>query len=157
MQKIYPMLWFENQAEEAANFYASLFPNSKVTDVSRYGPEGPGPEGSAMVVAFELDGQQFTALNGGPMFKFTEAVSFVVPCDTQAEIDRLWGALSAGGEEQQCGWLKDRFGLSWQIVPAQLGELMGSPDPEANRRVTQALFRMVKLDLAELQKAHAGA
>jgi predicted 3-demethylubiquinone-9 3-methyltransferase (glyoxalase superfamily) len=156
MQKITPFLWFDHQAEDAASLYISLFPDSKVTRVSRYGDGMPLPKGTVMSVTFELAGQEFTALNGGPAFKFTEAISFFVSCETQAEIDRLWSKLTEGGEPSQCGWLKDRFGLSWQIVPAVLGELIGDPDPEKAGRATQAMLKMGKLDIAELKRAHAG-
>lgn len=154
MQRITPFLWFNNDAEEAANLYVSLFKNSKILSVSRYGDGGPGPKGSVMTVKFQLDGQEFIALNGGPMFSFTEAVSFVVHCDTQAEIDTYWEKLTAnGGAESQCGWLKDKFGLSWQIVPGALGEWMTSKDPGRSQRVMQALLRMKKLDIRVLQEA----
>jgi predicted 3-demethylubiquinone-9 3-methyltransferase (glyoxalase superfamily) len=129
MQKITPFLWFDNNAEEAAKFYVSIFENSKITDTRRYGDAGPGPKGSVMTVTFELEGQEFMALNGGPHFKFTEATSFFVKCKTQEEVDELWEKLSAGGEKSRCGWLKDKFGLSWQIVPEALGELLAHPDP----------------------------
>jgi len=155
-QKITPFLWFDNQAEEAVKFYTSIFKNSKVGSVSRYGEAGPGPKGSVMTMTFELDGQQFTALNGGPVFKFTEAISFVVHCETQAELDEFWEKLSAGGQEVQCGWLKDRFGLSWQIVPTALSELMQSGDPARSQRVMQALLQMKKIDIETLRKAYAG-
>jgi predicted 3-demethylubiquinone-9 3-methyltransferase (glyoxalase superfamily) len=156
MSKITPFLWFDNQAEEAVNLYTSIFKNSKIKEVSRYGEAGPGPAGSVMVVNFELDGQEFTALNGGPVFKFNEAVSFVVNCETQEEVDYLWEKLTEGGEEVQCGWLKDKFGLSWQIVPTKLGELMGDPDPVKAQRVTQAMLKMIKLDITALQRAYEG-
>jgi predicted 3-demethylubiquinone-9 3-methyltransferase (glyoxalase superfamily) len=153
MQKISPFLWFDNQAEEAANFYVSLFDDAAVTDVSRY-PEGsPGPAGQVMTVAFRLDGQEFTALNGGPQFAFTEAVSFVVHCKNQDEVDRLWKELTQGGEESQCGWLKDRFGLSWQIIPDRLGELLGDPDPGRSQRAMQAMLKMQKIDVQALEDA----
>jgi len=155
-QKITPFLWFDNQAEEAVKFYTSIFKNSKVGNVSRYGEAGPGPKGSVMTMTFELDGQQFTALNGGPVFKFTEAISFVVHCETQAELDGFWEKLSAGGQEVQCGWLKDRFGLSWQIVPTALSELMQGGDPARSQRVMQALLQMKKIDIETLRKAYAG-
>jgi len=152
--KITPFLWFDSQAEEAANFYCSIFPNSKIGKVTRYGKAGPGPEGSVLTIVFSLDGQEFTGLNAGPRFKFTEAISFIVPCKTQDEIDNYWSKLTAGGgQESQCGWLKDKFGLSWQIVPAALGELMSDPDPQKSNRVMQALLKMKKLDIATLQKA----
>ncbi|HEV7454816.1 MAG TPA: VOC family protein [Candidatus Saccharimonadales bacterium] len=155
MQKITPFLWFDDNAEAAMNFYVSVFKNSKVLDVSRY-PEGsPGPAGSVMVADFELEGQRFTALNGGPQFKFTEAISFVVDCRSQAEVDELWSKLTAdGGEESQCGWLKDKYGLSWQIVPSVLNELLQDEDPKKAQRVMQAMLQMQKIDIATLQKAY---
>jgi len=156
MQKIRPFLWFDKEAEEAANFYVSIFQNSRITDVTRYGEPGPGPAGSVMTVAFVLDGQEFIALNGGPHFRFTEAVSMFVTCDNQAEVDYFWDKLMAGGgQSSQCGWLKDRFGLSWQIVPAVLMTLLQDPDPATSARVMQAMLQMVKLDIATLQRAHA--
>ena len=130
MQKITPFLWFNDQAEEAMNFYTAIFKNSKISSVSRYGEGGPGPQGSVMTATFELNGQEFMALNGGPLFTFTEAISFFVNCETQAEVDELWEKLTEGGEESQCGWLKDKYGLSWQIVPSVLGELLNDPDAE---------------------------
>lgn len=157
MPKITPFLWFDDQAEEAATFYVSVFPNSQILSVSRYGPAGPGPEGQAMVVTFELDGVRFTALNGGPQYRFTEAVSFYVDCADQAEIDHYWDTLTAnGGSPGQCGWLKDRFGLSWQIVPKVLPELIGGSDPEKARRGMQAMLKMTKLDIEGLRRARAG-
>ncbi len=153
IQKITPFLWFDHQAEEAAKFYASIFPNSKVVKVTRYGSVGPGPAGSVMTVDFQLDGQSFIALNGGPIYKFTEAVSFVVSCQTQEEVDSYWEKLSADGGEVQCGWLKDKFGLSWQIVPTQLWELLSNPDPEKSQRVMKAMLEMKKLDIRVLQQA----
>jgi predicted 3-demethylubiquinone-9 3-methyltransferase (glyoxalase superfamily) len=156
VQKISPFLWFDNQAEEAVNFYVSVFRNSKVGDVTRYGDAGPGPKGSVMTVLFELEGQQFTALNGGPQFKFTEAVSFVVNCETQEEVDELWDKLSEGGQTQQCGWLKDRFGLSWQIIPSDLPKLIGDPDPRKSQRVMEAMLQMTKIDIAKLRQAYEG-
>ena len=153
-QKITPFLWFDNQAEEAADFYTSVFKNSKIVTVTRYGDAGPGPKGSAMTVAFELDGQSFIALNGGPHFKFCEAVSFVVNCGTQEELDDFWKKLSDGGQQVECGWLKDKYGLSWQIVPTILGQLMKSGDPRRSQRVMQALMKMKKLDIATLKKAY---
>ncbi|QDU49075.1 VOC family protein [Gimesia panareensis] len=155
--KISPFLWFDNNAEEAIDYYTSIFKNSRRFDVSRYGEGGPGPAGSVMVAAFELEGQRFTALNGGPLFKFNEAISFVVNCDSQEEIDEYWEKLSAGGEPGQCGWLKDRFGLSWQIVPTILPELMQSGDQEKSGRVMAALMQMTKLEIASLQSAFDGA
>jgi predicted 3-demethylubiquinone-9 3-methyltransferase (glyoxalase superfamily) len=156
VQKIIPFLWFDSNAEEAANFYTSIFKNSKIGRIARYGDAGPGPKGSVMVVAFTLDGQEFTALNGGPIFKFTEAVSFVVHCENQEEVDHYWSGLSADGKEVQCGWLKDKFGVSWQIVPAILPKLMSDPDPVKSQRVMKAMLQMVKMDIAELQRAYEG-
>lgn len=153
MQKISPFLWFDSQAEEAANVYVSLFQDAEITDVSRY-PEGsPGPAGQVMSVNFKLEGQDYTALNGGPQFPFTEAVSFVVHCQDQDEVDRFWSQLSEGGEEGQCGWLKDRFGLSWQIVPDRLGELLSDPDPARSQAATQAMLQMSKIDIKVLEDA----
>ncbi len=160
MQKITPFLWFDNQAEEAAKFYTSIFKNSKITDIARYGEAGAKvsgrAKGSVMTVSFELDGQEFTALNGGPLFKFTEAVSFVVNCKTQKEVDELWEKLSAGGEKSQCGWLKDKYGLSWQIVPTILTEMMEDKDPKRSERVMQAMLKMAKLDIESLKQAYHG-
>lgn len=156
MQKITTFLWYDDKAEEAANLYVSLFKNSKIESMSRYGDAGPGPKGSVMVVQFQLDGQQFTALNGGPIFKFTEAISLMVNCETQEEVDRLWEKLSEGGKKDHCGWLKDKYGLSWQIVPTALGKLMSDPDREKAARVTQAMLQMNKLDISALQKAYDG-
>jgi len=152
-QKITPFLWFNDNAEEAVNFYTSVFKDSKLGSVTRYGDAGPGPKGSVMIATFEINGQEFIALNGGPIFQFTEAVSFVVNCETQEEVDELWEKLSAGGEESQCGWLKDKYGLSWQIVPYVLIELINDKDPERSRRVTQAMLKMTKIDIAALKKA----
>jgi predicted 3-demethylubiquinone-9 3-methyltransferase (glyoxalase superfamily) len=148
MQKITPFLWFDNQAEEAMNFYVSIFKNSKILSVSL------GPSGKAFTVTCELDGQEITALNGGPEFKFSEAISFFVNCETQAEVDELWEKLSAGGEESQCGWLKDKYGLSWQIVPAALSKLLGDHDPAKAQRVMQAMLKMRKIDIAGLKQAY---
>jgi len=149
MTKITPFLWFDTQAEEAMNFYVSVFKNSKVNNVSR------GPDGKAFTVSFELDGQEFMGLNAGPQFKFNEAISMFVNCENQAEVDELWAKLTAdGGEESMCGWLKDKYGLSWQIIPKALGELMGDPDPVKAQRVTQAMLQMRKIDVAELQRAY---
>jgi predicted 3-demethylubiquinone-9 3-methyltransferase (glyoxalase superfamily) len=157
MQKITPFLWFDTNAEEAARFYTSIFKNSKILNVSRSGDAGPGPTGTAMVVSFQLEGQQFTALNGGPQFNFSEAFSFVVNCDNQQEIDYYWNKLTSdGGHESQCGWLKDRFGFSWQIVPTALGKLMTDTDPKRASRVMQALRQMKKLDIAALEQAAEG-
>ncbi len=155
MQKITPFLWFNDNAEEAMNFYTTVFKDSKIGKVSRYGDTGPGPTGSVMTAEFTLNGQEFIALNGGPHFKFTEAISFVVNCETQKEIDYYWDKLVQGGQAQQCGWLKDKFGLSWQIVPMQLGQLMTGP-AEKTSRAMQALMKMVKLDLKVLQEAYDG-
>jgi predicted 3-demethylubiquinone-9 3-methyltransferase (glyoxalase superfamily) len=155
MQKIIPFLWFDDQAEEAVRLYTSLVKNSKINSISRYQKDTPGPEGKVMTVSFQLDGQEFTALNGGPIFKFTEAISFLINCDSQAEVDELWEKLSAGGEKGQCGWLKDKFGLSWQIVPTALGELLSGPDPEASQRVIQAMLKMKKLDIGLLKQAYS--
>src|SRR3989442_11179531 len=153
-QKITPFLWFDNNAEEAAQFYTSIFKNSKILDISRYGDAGPGPKGSVMVVKFQIAGQEVTALNGGPRFKFSEAFSFVVNCESQQEIDEYWRKLtSGGGEESMCGWLKDKFGFSWQIIPAKLGKLMSQKDPQKANRVMQALLKMKKLDIATLEQA----
>jgi len=156
-QKITPFLWYDNQAEEAANFYVSIFKNSKVGNTVRYGDAGPGPKGTVMIVSFQLAGQEFTALNGGPRFKFTEAISFVVNCETQEEIDHFWEKLTAdGGQESMCGWLKDKFGLSWQIVPTDLPKLMQSGDAKKSERVMQAILQMKKLDIAKLKEAYEG-
>jgi predicted 3-demethylubiquinone-9 3-methyltransferase (glyoxalase superfamily) len=154
MQKITPFLWFNNNAEEAVKFYTSVFKNSKIGKISRY-PEGtPGPAGTVMTAEFEIEGQKFIALNGGPIFKFTEAISFVVNCDTQKELDEYWQKLTAdGGQEIECGWLKDKFGLSWQIVPSILGELMSGNDPKKSERVMAALLKMKKLDIEGLKRA----
>lgn len=157
MPKIRPFLWFDKEAEEAANLYVSIFRNSRVLEVSRYGGSGPGPAGSVMTVSFVLDGQEFTALNGGPHFRFTEAISVFVSCEDQAEIDYFWGKLTeGGGSPSRCGWLKDRFGLSWQIVPAVLPTLLHDSDPAKSARVMHAMLQMGKLDIAVLQQAHAG-
>jgi predicted 3-demethylubiquinone-9 3-methyltransferase (glyoxalase superfamily) len=154
MQKITPFLWFDTESEEAAKFYTSIFPNSRILDISRYGSAGPRPEGMVMTVSFELDGRRFEALNGGTNYTFNEAISFVVECEDQDEVDRLWDALTAdGGEPGPCGWLKDRFGLSWQIVPRQLNELVADPDPERARRAMEAMLKMGRIDVAELQRA----
>ena len=157
MSKITPFLWFDNNAEEAVQFYTSIFRNSKILQTSRY-PEGaPGPKGSVMTMKFELNGQELIALNGGPHFKFNEAISFIVNCETQKEIDEYWEKLtSGGGKEVQCGWLKDKYGLSWQIVPAALGQLMADKDPMKAKRVTQAMLKTVKLDIEALKKAYQG-
>jgi len=154
MQKITPFLWFDNNAEEAVNLYLSIFKNSKITKVARYGDAGPGPRGSVMTIAFQLEGQDFIALNGGPMFKFTEAISLSVDCKTQQEVDELWEKLSAGGQPGQCGWLKDKFGLSWQIVPSALVEMLQDKDAEKSKRVMQAMMQMRKIDIARLRQAY---
>ena len=156
MPKITPFLWFDDCAEEAANFYATVFKNSRVGRILRYGEAGPGPAGSVMTVDFELDGQPFAAVNGGPIFKFTEAVSFVVHCADQAEVDEYWEKLSAGGQPGRCGWLKDRYGLSWQIVPTALFDLIGGSDEARRQRVMRALFTMTRLDIARLKAAAEG-
>lgn len=156
-QKITPFLWFDTQAEEAAQFYTSIFKNSRILEASRYGDAGPGPKGSVMVIKFQIAGQEVTALNGGPRFKFSEAFSFVVSCDNQKEIDEYWTKLTAGGgQESMCGWLKDKFGFSWQIVPANMGKLMSPQDPKKADRVMQALLQMRKLDIATLERAGEG-
>jgi len=154
LQKITPFLWFDHEAEEAARFYTSVFKNSRIDAVTRYGESGPGPKGSVMTVAFELDGQKFVALNGGPAFKFTEAISFVVNCENQQEVDEMWEKLSSGGKEIECGWLKDRYGLCWQIVPAVFFEMMQDPDAERKERVIRAMFQMKKFDIAGLEAAY---
>lgn len=148
-----PFLWFDGQAERAATLYVDVFPNSRIDGVSRYGPDTPGTEGSVMTVDFTLDGQRFVALNGGPQFRFTEAVSFQIPCADQAEVDHYWDRLSDGGEQGQCGWLKDRFGLSWQVVPNALPDLLGDPDPGRANRAMQAMLGMRKLDIAAMRRA----
>lgn len=156
MQKISPFLWFNNNAEEAAHFYTSIFNNSRIDSVMRFGDAGPGPKGSVMGISFELEGQAFKALNGGPVFTFTPAISLFVDCETQEEVDNLWTRLGEGGEPQQCGWLKDKFGVSWQIVPLALGRMLQDPDAAKSTRVMQAMMRMVKLDVAELERAYRG-
>ena len=153
MQKITPFLWFDGKAEEAAKFYVSVFKKSKLGQVTRYGDAGPGPKGSVMTVSFELEGQQFIALNGGPHFTFSPAISFFVDCKTQQEVDTLWERLSAGGEEQMCGWLKDKYGVSWQIVPSVLGELLHDTHADTSKRVMQAMLKMRKLDIEGLKRA----
>ena len=156
MQKITPFLWFDGKAEEAMNFYVSIFKNSKTGHIARYGAAGPGPQGSVMSVTFQLDGQEFFALNGGPVFTFTPAISMFVNCETQEEVDELWEKLSAGGEKSRCGWLKDKYGLSWQIIPSALGKLMNDPDPEKSQRVMKAMMQMTKIEIAGLKQAHEG-
>ena len=156
-QKITPFLWFDNNAEEAVNFYVSIFADAKILNLSRYPEEVPDLGGKAMSIVFQLEGQKFMALNGGPQFKFTEAISLLVDCTSQEEVDNLWYKLIAdGGEPGRCAWLKDKFGLSWQIVPRQLGELMGDPDPQKSQRVMQAMLQMGKIDIAALQAAYEG-
>ena len=156
MPKITPFLWFDDNAEEAVNLYVSVFKDSKITSVSRYEYSGPDQPGKVMTMSFELEGQAFTALNGGPQYKFTEAISLFVSCATQEEVDELWEKLSAGGEEQQCGWLKDKYGLSWQIIPQVLMDLMQDEDPAKAQRVMEAMLKMVKIDIAALQRAYEG-
>lgn len=156
MQKITPFLWYDGQAEEAVNFYVSIFKNSKVISFARYGDAGPGPKGSVMTAAFQLEGQDFVALNGGPQYKFTPAISFVVSCETQAEVDELWEKLSAGGRKDRCAWLTDKFGVSWQIVPTILSKLLQDKDPEKAKRVMQAMLQMDKIDIARLRQAYDG-
>lgn len=157
MQKIVTFLWFDNQAEEAANFYTSIFKDSKILEISRFGEAGPGPAGTAMVVNFQLAGQEFSALNGGAQFKFTEAISLVVNCETQEEVNYFWEKLIAdGGEESMCGWLKDKYGLSWQIIPSNLNKYIGGPNPAGAQRAVQAMLQMHKLDIAALQRAYEG-
>jgi predicted 3-demethylubiquinone-9 3-methyltransferase (glyoxalase superfamily) len=153
IQKITPFLWFNNQAEEAMNFYVSVFKDSKVLSISRYGEGAPVPAGTVMTANFLIEGQQFTALNGGPVFSFTPAISFVIHCTTQAEVDHYWETLTKGGEEVQCGWLKDKFGVSWQVVPEALGRLLNNPDPNKAQRAMQAMFAMKKIDISQLQEA----
>jgi predicted 3-demethylubiquinone-9 3-methyltransferase (glyoxalase superfamily) len=157
MQKIITFLWFDNQAEEAVNFYVSLFKNSTINNVARYGEAGPGPKGSAMLVSFTLEGQQFQALNGGPIFKFTEATSLYVNCETQEEVDTFWAKFTAdGGQESQCGWLKDKYGLSWQIIPSALQRTVGGSDKAGAARAMQAMLKMRKIDIKALEDAYAG-
>jgi len=157
MQRITPCLWFDTEGEDAARFYTSIFPNSRITEVARYGSAGPRPEGTVMTVSFELDGQEFLALNGGPQFTFSEALSFQVFCRTQDEVDAYWSKLSEGGEEGPCGWLKDRFGLSWQIVPTVLPELLADPDAAKSQRVMQAMLGMKKIEIEGLEQAAKAA
>lgn len=153
MQKITPFLWFNGNAEEAMNFYTSIFHNSKIVRVTRYGEGGPFPKGTVMTGTFQIEGQEFYVLNGGPQFSFSEAISFFVNCDTQEEIDDLWEKLSQGGKKSRCGWLKDKFGLSWQIIPSALGKMLGDPDPLRANRVMQAMLQMDKIDIARLRQA----
>jgi predicted 3-demethylubiquinone-9 3-methyltransferase (glyoxalase superfamily) len=154
MQKITPFLWFDGNAEEAMNFYVSIFKNSKVGSVTRYGEAGPGPKGTVMSATFQLDGQDFFALNGGPQFSFTPAISLFVNCETQQEVDELWETLSEGGKKERCGWLKDKHGLSWQIIPSVLGKMLRDKDPEKSKRVMKAMMQMDKIDMSGLQKAY---
>lgn len=156
MPTITPFLWFDTQAEEAARFYVSVFKNSRIVSTSRYGEAGPGAKGTVMTVEFELAGRRFIALNGGPQFKFTEAVSFSIECQTQQEVDEYWRTLSEGGEEGPCGWLKDRFGLSWQVNPTVLGDMLSDRDPAKAKRAMQAMLTMKKIDIAALQRAYDG-
>ena len=153
MQKITPFLWFDHQAEEAMNFYVSIFKNSKVGKVTRYGEAGPGPEGTVMSATFKLEGQDFMALNGGPLYKFSPAISLFVSCETQQEVDELWTKLSAGGRPNRCGWLDDKFGVTWQIIPTILGKLLQGDDPEKANRTMQAMLKMEKIDIAKLKQA----
>jgi predicted 3-demethylubiquinone-9 3-methyltransferase (glyoxalase superfamily) len=154
MQKITPFLWFDGKAEEAANFYVSIFKNSKISNIMRYGEAGPGPKGSVMSAIFQLDGQEFIALNGGPVFTFSPAISFFVNCETQEEVDELWEKLSDGGEKQRCGWLKDKYGLSWQIIPTALGEMLQDKDADKSKRVMEAMLQMDKIDVNVLRRAY---
>ncbi|MCA1821724.1 MAG: VOC family protein [Pseudonocardiaceae bacterium] len=153
MQKITPCLWFDTQGEEAAKFYTTVFGNSKIVDIARYGAAGPRPAGTVMTVTFELDGQRFVALNGGPEFTFNEAISFQVSCETQKEVDHFWGKLSEGGQEGPCGWLKDRYGVSWQIVPTALAELLSDPDPDKSQAAIKAMLGMHKIDIDAIRRA----
>lgn len=156
MQKITPYLWFDDQAEEAAQFYTSVFKNSKITGISRYGDNGQKPQGSVMTVSFQLEGQEFVALNGGPHFTFSPAISFYVNCETQEEVDELWDKLLAGGEEEQCGWLRDKFGVSWQIIPNRLIDMLTSSDAKKAQRAMDAMLQMVKIDLSKIKQAYDG-
>ena len=156
MQKIIPFLWFDGNAEEAVKFYTSIFKNSKVGDITRCGDAGPGPKGSVLTVKFQIEGHEFMALNGGPHFKFTPAISFFVNCDTQEEVDELWEKLLAGGAAMQCGWLTDKFGISWQIIPKVLGEMLGDKDPQKSQRVMKAVMKMIKIDMEGLRRAYEG-
>ena len=157
MQKITPFLWFDGKAEEAARFYVSIFKNSKIVGISRYGEQGPGPKGSVMVITFQLDGQEFCGLNGGPQFTFSPAISFAVNCKTQSEIDELWEKLSEGGKKQQCGWVTDKYGVSWQIVPSNLGEMLHGAEAEKTDRVMKAVLQMNKLDMEGMKQAYEQA
>jgi predicted 3-demethylubiquinone-9 3-methyltransferase (glyoxalase superfamily) len=156
MQKITPFLWFDGNAEEAMNLYVSVFKNSKVVSVTRYGEAGPGPKGTVMSATFQLEGQQFYALNGGPQYKFTPAISLFVSCKTQKEVDELWNKLSAGGHKDRCGWLQDKYGLSWQIIPSVLGKMLADKDPAKSGRVMKAMLQMDKIDIKKLKQAYEG-
>ena len=156
MQKITPFLWFDGKAEEAMNFYVSIFKNSKVVSVTRYGEAGPGPKGTVMSATFQLEGQEFYALNGGPQYKFTPAISLFISSKTQEEVDELWERLSEGGRKDQCGWLQDKYGLSWQVIPTVLGELLRDKDPQKSKRVMQAMLKMTKIDIKKLKQAYEG-
>ncbi len=156
MQKITPFLWFDGKAEEAANFYVSIFKNSKILNLAHYGEAGPGPKGTVMLATFQIEGQKFIALNGGPHYTFSPAISFYVDCETQAEVDELWEKLTAGGSDVQCGWLRDKFGVSWQIIPKTLIELMQDKDPVKSQRVFKAMLGMIKIDIEGLKRAHRG-
>ena len=157
MQKIVPFLWFNNQAEEAVNFYVSIFKHSKIVHAARYGDAGPGPKGKVMLVSFQLEGQDFYALNGGPQYSFTPAISLFVNCETQQEVDDLWEKLSAGGQKIECGWLRDKYGLSWQIIPTILGKLMQDKDPKKSQAVMKAMLQMTRIDIAKLKQAYEQA
>lgn len=157
MQKITPFLWFNDQAEEAVNFYVSIFKNSRIVGVSRFGDAGPGPKGAVMSATFQLEGQEFFALNGGPQFQFTPAISLFVSCETQAEVDELWEKLAAGGKKERCGWLTDKYGLSWQIIPTALGKMLKNPDPAKSQSVMRAMLQMQKIDIAGLERAYQQA
>jgi len=156
VQKISPFLWFDGKAEEAAEFYTSVFKNSKILNIARYGEAGPGPKGTVMMTTFQIEGQDFMALNGGPQYTFSPAISFFVNCETQAEVDELWDKLSAGGREVQCGWLQDKYGVSWQIIPKALMELMQDKDPVKSQRVFRAMLQMIKIDIEGLERAYRG-
>jgi predicted 3-demethylubiquinone-9 3-methyltransferase (glyoxalase superfamily) len=156
MQKITPFLWFDGNAEEAVNFYVSIFKNSRVVRTSRYGDAGPGPKGTVMSATFILDGEEFYALNGGPQYKFTPAISLFIKCETQQEVDDLWEKLSQGGRTDRCGWLQDKFGLSWQVIPTILGEMLGDKDPAKSQRVMKAMMQMTKIDIKRLKEAYEG-
>ena len=156
MQKITPFLWFNGNAEEAANFYVSVFKNSKILSIARFGDAGPGPKGSVMLASFEIEGQKFSALNGGPQYTISPAISFLVDCETQAEVDELWAKLTAGGKEVQCGWLTDKFGVSWQIIPRAFMEMLQDKNPVRSQRVFRAMMQMIKIDVEALKRAYRG-